>query len=187
MDDRRQLLHLLATLSYERRRVVLASGRESDFYVDGKQTTLHAQGAYLIGRLVLARIRGMQGPIVGVGGLTMGADPIATATSVASVQDGGPLVHAFYVRKDPKGHGTRQWVEGRRNLPDGSAVVIVEDTSTTGTSAWNAVVRAREEGLDVRAVITVVDREEGAREFIEAQGMPFFSLVGRRELCGELS
>lgn len=185
MDERQELMALLRALSYERRHVVLASGRESDFYVDGKQTTLHARGAMIIGSLVLTRMRSRGEPILGVGGLTMGADPIATAASVASAQDGGPLIHAFYVRKDAKGHGTRRWVEGRRNLPDGSPVVIVEDTSTTGTSAWNAVLRAREEGLDVREVITVVDREEGAREFIEGQGMGFFALVGRRELTGE--
>lgn len=185
--DKAALIDILRERSYQRRRVVLASGRESDFYVDGKQTTLHARGAMLIGRLVLQHIRGLDGPILGVGGLTMGADPIATSASVLSAMDGGPLVHAFYVRKEPKGHGTRQWVEGRGNLPDGARVLVVEDTSTTGTSAWNAVARCREEGLDVVGVLTVVDREEGAADFVRSQGCPFSALVLRRELTGELS
>lgn len=184
MADTDELIALLKELSYQRRRVTLASGRESDFYVDGKQTTLHARGAALIGRLMLARIREL-GDIDGVGGLTMGADPIATATSVVSALDGGPMVHAFYVRKEPKGHGTQQYVEGRKNLPDGSRVVIVEDTTTTGGSAWKAVERSRAEGLDVVAILTVVDREEGAAEALAAKGIAFHSLVTRRALTGE--
>ena len=176
-DDRTRLIDLLRDLSYERRKVVLASGRESDFYVDGKQTTLHAEGATLVGKLILEKIRNSDVPIDGVGGLTMGADPIATATSVVSTLDGGSLVHAFYVRKEAKGHGTKTYVEGRKNLPDGSRVVVVEDTSTTGGSAWKAVERCRNEGLDVVMLITVVNRLEGADEFIAERGMKLESLV----------
>jgi len=176
-DDRARLIELLKELSYERRKVVLASGRESDFYVDGKQTTLHAEGATLVGKLILEKIRNSSLKIDGVGGLTMGADPIATASSVLSSLDGGPLVHAFYVRKEAKGHGTKTYVEGRKNLPDGSKVVVVEDTSTTGGSAWKAVERCRNEGLDVVMLITVVDRLEGAGEFIAEQGMTLEALV----------
>ena len=176
-DDRTRLIDLLRELSYERRKVVLASGRESDFYVDGKQTTLHAEGAALVGKLILEKIRSSDVPIDGVGGLTMGADPIATATSVVSSLDGGPLIHAFYVRKEAKGHGTQTYVEGRKNLPDGSRVVVVEDTSTTGGSAWKAVERCRNEGLDVVMLITVVNRLEGAAEFIAERGMKLESLV----------
>jgi len=179
-----ELISLLADLSYQRRRVVLASGRESDFYVDGKQTTLHARGATVIGKLMLERIREI-GDIAGVGGLTMGADPIATATSVLSSLDDGPDLHAFYVRKEPKSHGTEQYVEGRTNLPDGSRVVIVEDTTTTGGSAWRAVERSRAEGLDVVAILTVVDRVEGAAEFLAAKGIAFHALVTRMDLTGE--
>jgi orotate phosphoribosyltransferase len=164
--------------------VVLASGRESDFYVDGKQTTLHAEGATLVGRLILEIIRGCDVSIDGVGGLTMGADPIATATSVLSSLDGGALVHAFYVRKEAKGHGTKTYVEGRKNLPDGSKVVVVEDTSTTGSSAWKAVERCRNEGLDVVKLITVVNRLEGADEYIAERGMTLESLVTLDDLTG---
>jgi len=175
---------LLRELSYERRKVVLASGRESDFYVDGKQTTLHAEGAALVGKLILDKIRNSDFAIDGVGGLTMGADPIATATSVLSSLDGGTPVHAFYVRKEAKGHGTKTYVEGRKNLPDGSKVIVVEDTSTTGGSAWKAVERCRNEGLDVVMLLTVVDRLEGAGEFISERGMTLESLVTVKDLAG---
>ena len=185
--EKSRLIELLRELSYRKRKVILASGRESDFYVDGKQTTLHAEGALLVGRLVLEQIRHWERPIAGVGGLSMGADPIATAASVASTTDDGPLVHAFYVRKEPKGHGTQQYVEGLGNLPEGSSVVVVEDTSTTGNSAWKAVERSRAAGLDVQMVITVVDRQEGAREFLEDKGVTVRSLVTRTELEGSAS
>ncbi|MBJ93318.1 MAG: orotate phosphoribosyltransferase [Rickettsiales bacterium] len=181
-EARERLIELLKELSYERRKVVLASGRESDFYVDGKQTTLHAEGARLVGQLILEQIRALETPIDGVGGLTMGADPIATATSVLSSMDGGPLVHAFYVRKEAKGHGTKTYVEGRKNLPDGSRVIVVEDTSTTGGSAWKAVERCRNEGLNVVMLITVVNRLEGANEFIAERGMKLHSLVTLNDL-----
>ena len=183
--DKQLLIQLLRELSYSRRRVILASGRESDFYVDGKQTTLHAQGAAVTGRLVLAELRAAEPPIVGVGGLIIGADPIATATAVASTLDGGDPVHSFYVRKEPKGHGTQEYVEGLRNLPEGSRVAVVEDTSTTGNSAWKAVERARAAGLDVAMVVTVVDRQEGAREFLEGKGLDVRALVTRTELVGD--
>jgi len=183
-DDRARLIELLRELSYERRKVVLASGRESDFYVDGKQTTLHAEGAALVGKLILEKIRSSELTIDGVGGLTMGADPIATATSLLSSLDGGSLVHAFYVRKEAKGHGTKTYVEGRKNLPDGSKVIVVEDTSTTGGSAWKAVERCRNEGLDVVMLLTVVDRLEGAGEFIAERGMTLESLVTIKDLAG---
>jgi orotate phosphoribosyltransferase len=100
--------------------------------------------------------------------LTLGADPIATATSIAAALDGAS-VHAFIIRKEPKGHGTGQWLEGRKNLPAGSRVVIVEDVTTTGGSSMKAVERARSEGLEVVGIVTLVDREEGAREFLEGE------------------
>ena len=132
--DKARLIELLLDLSYQKRKVTLASGRESDFYIDGKQTTLHAEGASIIGRLVLEMIR--QDPSInGVGGLSMGADPIATATAIASTQDGGAPIHSFYVRKEAKGHGTQEYVEGLKNFPERGRVVVVEDTSTTGGSA----------------------------------------------------
>lgn len=181
-EERRQrLIALLRALSYQRRRVVLASGRESDFYVDGKQTTLHAEGSFLVGSLVEDRIAASGLGAQGVGGLTLGADPIATAASVVSFLRGRP-VHAFLVRKEPKAHGTSRWVEGRGNLPGGTPVCIVEDTATTGGSTLKAIERAVDDGLRVVQVITIVDREEGARENLAAAGYALEALVLRTEI-----
>lgn len=159
-------------------KVTLASGRESDFYVDARQTTLNAEGSFLIGSLIHEAL--LPG-VVGVGGLTMGADPIASAVSTISVVRGRP-VHAFIVRKEPKGHGLQRWVEGRANLPDGSEVAIVEDTTTTGGSLLKAVDRAESEGLRVVQCFTVVDREEGAAEALAERGFTLHTLVRRAEL-----
>ena len=163
MSVKDELKAIIREMSYEEREVTLASGRKSNFYFDGKQTTLHARGGLLVGQAFWEVVKQFEGPIHGVGGLTLGADPIATATSIAAQLDGSQ-VHAFIIRKEPKGHGTGQWLEGRKNLPPGSRVVIVEDVTTTGGSSMKAVERAQEEGLEVLGIVTLVDREEGARD-----------------------
>lgn len=180
MTDRDRLKQIILELSYEKRKVILASGRESDFYFDGKQTTLHAEGGYLTGRLFYEKVKLFDG-VQAVGGITLGADPIATATSIAAWLDGNPL-HAFIIRKEPKGHGTGQWLEGRKNLPPGTKVVIVEDVVTTGGSSMKAVRRAEEEGLVVLGIVALVDREEGGRENIEREGYRLESIFVRSEL-----
>lgn len=183
MDGKTALRKIVRELSYEEREVTLASGRKSNFYFDGKQTTLHARGGLLVGQAFWKEIQKFPGPIHGVGGLTMGADPIATATSIAAQLDGREI-HAFIIRKEPKGHGTGQWLEGRKNLPPGSRVVIVEDVTTTGGSSLKAVERAREEGLEVIGIVTLVDREEGARETIEGAGQILRAVFTRSEVVG---
>ncbi len=175
---RERLIELLRELSYQRRKVVLASGRESDFYVDGRQTTLNAEGAWLIGNLVHERLAD---DVLGVGGLVVGADPIAAATAAVSFHRGRP-VHAFLVRKQPKSHGIPRHVEGRNNLPAGSKVCVVEDTCTTGGSLYRAVELCRAEGLEVVQELTVVDREEGAAEYLAERGIQLETLVTRAEL-----
>ena len=180
MSERARLLELLTRLAYEKRKVVLASGRESDFYIDTKQATLSAEGHYLVGRLVLSEVRALVPDVQAVGGLTMGADPIASATSLTSFLAGSPLP-AFYVRKEPKGHGTNQWVEGKKGLPAGARVCVLEDVVTTGGSTLKAVERCRSEGLDVRGVVALVDREEGGRAAIEAEGVRLRSLFRRSD------
>ena len=182
MSEREQLKKIILELSYEKRLVKLASGRESDFYFDGKQTTLHAVGGYLTGKLFYEAIKEVPG-VQAIGGITMGADPIATATSIAAYLDGKPL-HAFIIRKEPKGHGTGQWLEGRKNLPPGTKVVIVEDVVTTGGSSMKAVNRAKEEGLDVLGIVSLVDREEGGRENIEGEGYWLKAIFTKSELVG---
>lgn len=177
---RARLVELLRERSYRRRRVILASGRESDFYIDGKQTTLHAEGAWLVGNLVFDHLRP---EVRGIGGLVIGADPIASATAAVSFHRGRP-VHAFLVRKDAKGHGTARFVEGRENLPDGTPVCVVEDTVTTGGSLLRAVDRCEAEGLRVVQCLTIVDREEGGAEALAERGLTLDVLVRRSELEG---
>ena len=180
MTERERLKKIIIELSYEKRNVVLASGRASDFYFDGKQTTLHPEGGYLTGKLFFESIRDVEG-VEGVGGLTLGADPIATATSVVSFLEGRPIP-GFIIRKEPKGHGTGAWLEGRKNLKPGARVVIVEDVVTSGGSSIKAIKRAEEEGLVVLGVVTLVDREEGGRENIEKEGYWMKSIFTKAEI-----
>ena len=182
--ERNELMQIIRELSYEEREVTLASGRKSNFYFDGKQTCLHARGGLLVGKAFWQEVKQFVGSVDGVGGLTLGADPIATATSIAATLE-GRSVHAFIIRKEPKGHGTGQWLEGRKNLPAGSRVVIVEDVTTTGGSSMKAVERARQEGLEVVGIVTLVDREEGARENIEGEGLVLRSVFTRTQVVGK--
>jgi len=193
--DRARLLELLRALSFERRKVVLASGKESDFYVDCKRTTLTAEGHVLVGRLLFERVRRIQPLVRGVGGLTLGADPIASAIALTSFLEferaGGPggqyppgTIDSFIVRKEPKGHGTGQWIEGRKTIPDGSRVVVIEDVVTTGGSALKAIERCRIEKLEPVACVALVDRLEGGREAIEAAGVPLQALFTREDFLG---
>lgn len=180
MTEKERLKKIIIELSYEKRNVTLASGRQSDFYFDGKQTTLHPEGGYLTGKLFFEAIKDVAG-VEGVGGLTLGADPIATATSVVSFLEGKPIP-GFIIRKEPKGHGTGAWLEGRKNLKPGAQVVIVEDVVTSGGSSIKAIKRAEEEGLKVLGVVTLVDREEGGRENIEAEGYWLKSIFTKAEI-----
>lgn len=176
-EARQALLALLTTRSFARRKVMLASGRESDFYIDVKQTALHALGSLLLGRLLFEQLRRGE-PVLAAGGLTLGADPLVTAVSVYSALEGAP-VDAFIVRKEPKGHGTGQWIEGVKALPEGSPVAILEDVATTGGSALKAIERAEARGFRVTRVIAVVDRLEGAQEAFAARGYGLESLFTR--------
>ncbi len=176
--ERAALHAMLVAKSYAKKKVVLASGRESDFYIDCKKSVLTAEGHWLVGRLLFEAIRREAPSAVGVGGLTMGADPLASAVSLVSHLGGAPL-HAFLVRKEPKGHGTGQWIEGLTSFSPKAPVAIVEDVVTTGASAIKAIERARAEGLEPLALFALVDREEGGREAIAAAGVKVFSLFRR--------
>jgi orotate phosphoribosyltransferase len=185
-EDRNRLLQLLRELSFERRKVVLASGKESDFYIDCKRTALTAEGHALVGRCLYDRVAKLTPPVRGVGGLTLGADPIASAIALTSFLEkersaSAPTFDSFIVRKEPKGHGTGQWIEGRRTLPDGSRVAVLEDVVTSGGSALKAIERCRVEKLEVVACFALVDRCEGGREAIEASGVPLEALFRRED------
>ena len=181
--SRARLFTVLSERSFEERDVVLASGRRSNFYIDCKQTTLTAEGHLLVGRLLFAElVRAELGaaPFVGVGGLTLGADPMASAVSLTSALAGHPIP-AFIVRKEAKGHGTGAWIEGIKGLTPGGRVAILEDVVTTGGSAEKATTRAREAGFVVDLVLALVDRQEGGREALEAQGVRLVSLFEKKD------
>jgi orotate phosphoribosyltransferase len=161
---RTRLLELLRTRAFAEREVTLSSGLKSNFYIDCKQVSLNAEGACLIGELFHSAIDQLAPDAVAVGGLTLGADPLATATSIASFR-AGRARDAFIVRKEPKGHGTNQWVEAAALAP-GSKVAILEDVVTTGASTIRAIERAREAGLVVLHAFGLVDRLEGGREAV---------------------
>jgi len=178
--DRSRLLELLRTRSYRAGKVILSSGKESDFYIDCKQTTLSAEGAALLGALLFAAIRERFPQARAVGGPTLGADPMVAAIAVVSAQAGAPL-DAFIIRKEPKGHGTAAWIEGMKNLGPDHPVVMVEDVVTTGASTLKAIGHAREAGLRVLGAVVLVDRLEGGRQAIEAAGYPLLSLFTRED------
>jgi orotate phosphoribosyltransferase len=155
----------------------LVSGKMSNYYFNCKAVTLHPEGTYLTGNILFDFIK--DSDINGIGGLTLGADPIACAVAYTSYAKGAP-VEAFVVRKTPKSHGTMQWIEG--NIVQGDRVAIVDDVITTGKSTIEAVVRAQEAGLKIVKVISLIDRQEGGREAIEALGFPFAAIVTREEV-----
>ena len=157
---------------------VLASGKTSDLYVDARQTTLDPEGASLLAGLLLGQLKP---GVLGIGGPVTGADPITGAVVALSWQEGRP-VHGFMVRKEPKGHGTGNQVEGRGGLPDGAQVCMVEDTVTTGGSLLKAIHAVEAAGLEVVQVLCVVDREEGATERLAEAGYLLEPLVRRSEL-----
>lgn len=187
-EARTQLLELLTERSFARRKVTLVSGRTSNFYVDCKQTTLHATGSVLVGHLLFDAIRAYEArtgkKTAAVGGLTLGADPIATATSYTSALLDDPRP-AFIVRKEAKGHGTGAFLEGMDNVPDGAEVVVVEDVVTTGGSAKKALERVRAAGYPVGLVLGLVDRLEGGRENLEAEGIELVTLFTRRDFMSD--
>jgi orotate phosphoribosyltransferase len=160
----KEFTSLVKKLSYQKRQVILASGRSSDFYIDMKNTLLHPRGIFLVSHLIGDKLKKHKN-IKGVGGLTMGADPLSTGVSLISHDWENPLF-AFYIRKEAKTHGTQAWLEGMKNFSEGDSVVILEDVVTTGGSTLKSIERARLAGLNVVGVITAVDREEGGAENI---------------------
>jgi len=175
----RELIGLVESKALKRGTFRLASGREASFYLDAKQVVLDAHGAMLVGRAILERLRSL-GPLpAAVGGMSIGADPITSAVITMAGVEGLPL-KGFMVRKEPKDHGTKKYVEGP--VEPGQRVVIVEDVTTTGGSSLLAIDRVQEFGLVVERVITVIDRLAGAKDAFAARGIPLESLVTIRDL-----
>jgi len=182
---KQKLIKVLQDVSVKHGDFKLSTGKKSNFYVDGKQTSLSAQGSYLIAKLILENL---DKKVVAVGGLSIGADPIAGAVASMSWSPESPNeypVQGFIVRKDMKKHGTYRYVEGMANLQKGDSVCILEDTCTTGASVLSAISKAEHEGLNVVQVIAVVDRQEGAKERIEKAGYPFTALILKEDLITE--
>jgi len=175
----RELIGLVESKALKRGTFRLASGREASFYLDAKQVVLDAHGAMLVGRAILERLRSL-GPLpAAVGGMSIGADPITSAVITMAGVEGLPL-KGFMVRKEPKDHGTKKYVEGP--VEPGQRVVIVEDVTTTGGSSLLAIDRVHEFGLVVERVVTVIDRLAGAKDAFAARGIPLESLVTIRDL-----
>jgi orotate phosphoribosyltransferase len=183
MSKRNDLITLLATRSAKRGNFTLASGRQSSLYIDARITTMSPEGLALIGPLGLEAIREAGWQADSVGGLTLGADPIAYAIAYASAAT-DTLVRAFTVRKEPKTHGTGRLIEGPFRPRD--SVVVIEDTITTGSSALRAIDAVRESGGSVVGVLALVDREEGGREALEAQGHRVISLARASEITAKM-
>lgn len=180
MEMRQRLQELLLEKSYRRGKVKLSSGRESDFYIDGKQTTLSAEGAYLCGSLLFEMISSNSQSIEAVGGMTLGADPLVTAVSLISYLEKKPIP-AFIVRKEAKQHGTGNFLEGASNLPAGACVALLEDVVTTGGTLLSVIDRVQAHGLKVGLVATVVDRQEGGVEALAARGYQLKSIFTRED------
>jgi orotate phosphoribosyltransferase len=186
-----QLLALLARTSFRLGQFKLSSGGTSDYYIDCRTTTLHAEGGRLTGEAILDLLNEKGIEAEAVGGLTMGADPIVSNVATASAwraqsNPNAPLIHGFLVRKAEKAHGTGRRIEGF--CREGAHVIIVDDVCTTGASTINAIEAAREAGMIVAAVVCIVEREEAnGRPAVEdaAAGAPFFRLFGATEVRAE--
>jgi orotate phosphoribosyltransferase len=180
---RERLVELLRQRSFERKHVILASGRESDFFIDCKQTVLTAEGHALVGEVMfdaLARLPRCEA----VAGVELGGCPLASAVALTSFQRGKPL-DALYVRKGQKDHGSKRLVEGDRSIVQGMPVVVLEDVVTTGGSTLQAVEKLHASGVKVVGVVALVDRLEGGAEAIEKAGLPLVSIATRRDFIPE--
>ena len=181
---RQYLLDLLCECAYREGDFLLSSGQRSTYYINGKQVTLHPQGGVAVGRIMLSMV---PETVVAVAGLTLGADPLVTATSVAAAYAGRSLA-PLIVRKEAKGHGTQAYIEGLV-LPPDSSVAVLEDVVTTGQSALKAVDRLKAAGYQVTQVIALVDRHQGGAELYQQQGLqfqPIFSIDDLKKRWAEL-
>lgn len=180
-ENKRRLIEVIRARSYGTGvEITLASGRTSNFYFNLKPTMMHPEGAHLIGELIIDRVVTMGAEAIG--GLEMGAVPLATAATAASHRRGAPIP-AFFVRKETKAHGTKSLIEGltKDESLAGKKVMILEDVTTTGGSSMKACEVLREAGAELLGVVTVVDREEGAAEAFAQAGIAFMPILRHRD------
>ena len=174
---RQSLLSLLTKFAYQEGDFTLSSGASSSYYINCKQVTLRADGALMIGRLLFSLL---PEDTQAVAGLTLGADPIVSAVSVVSAYEHKPIP-ALIIRKEPKGHGTKAYLEGP-TLEPGAKVVVLEDVVTTGNSAMLAVERLQAAGYEVEQIIAIVDRQQGGKELYQSKGLAFQAIFSLSEL-----
>jgi orotate phosphoribosyltransferase len=182
-----RLLELLRTRSFRHGKFTLASGRESDFFIDCKPVVLSAEGHALVGPRLLHVIESFPGaPAVAVAGVVLGGCPLASAVALASFHTASSAaLDAVYVRKETKDHGSKKRLEGAEHLAPGARVAVVEDTVTTGGSTLSAVAVLRDAGFDVVGVVAIVDRLEGAAEAFASAKLPFRALFSRHDFLPE--
>jgi len=180
VTDRDRLMQVLVARSVRLGDFTLASGAKSSYYIDARTTTMSAEGQKLVGLVASALIRERGLKPTHVGGLTLGADPIAYAIAHRSALDGGRPIDAFTVRKRAKDHGTGQRIEG--GLPANAKCLIIEDTITTGKSTLEAVEAVRSHGATIVGVLALVNRSAGAEAFYQGQGLPLLSVFTGEEL-----
>ncbi len=171
-EQKKRLLEIIKTTAYFREKIVLSSGKESDYYVDARLVTLTPEGVSLTASLMLDLVK--DDAIDAIGGPTLGADPMIGALGVISLQNGRPL-NNFIIRKEPKGHGRGRMVEGPA-IKEGSKVVIVDDVATTGKAFLHSLDVMKEMNVEVVKCVAIVDREEGAAEAIAAKGSQLVSI-----------
>ncbi|NOZ02863.1 MAG: orotate phosphoribosyltransferase [Deltaproteobacteria bacterium] len=182
MEDRDRLLDLVARVAFERRDVVLSSGKRSDYYMDCRRVTLLPEGALLCGRVMYDLYRRQMSPVKAVGGPTLGADPLVTAFMLKAME-ADEILPGFLVRKKTKGHGMANRIEGLYGVSEGAEVLLLEDVLTTGGSLLEALLAVREHGLNPVGAMVLVDRNEGGADACSKEGLPLFSVFKASEVA----
>ncbi len=177
-QDRKQLLNLILKEAYFREKIILSSGKESDFYIDARRITLKPEGAFLCAKIMLDMIKDLK--VDAIGGPTLGADPMVGALGVVSLQAGKPL-NTFIIRKAPKPHGKQQQIEGPL-IPDHGNVVLIDDVATTGKAFIESIDVLNKMGIKPLKCICIVDRQEGAGEAVKARGSELLSIFKINEI-----
>lgn len=181
--NRQRLVELLKQKSFEKKRVRLASGRESNFFIDCKQTILTAEGHALVGKLMFEALAQL-GKVDAVAGVALGGCPLASAVSLISFQAGAPLP-AVYVRKERKDHGSEKLIEGDKALGPGARIALLEDVITTGGSSLKALEVLRHAGCEVAGIVALVDRLEGGESAIAKAGVPLVRITTRADFMSD--